>query len=133
MDKEELQNRQLRIIDGQLIGCILYIISIIISIIIILNQRKSALNQEQFLTGSESQTISLANKIFILFLVIFFLYLNYESYSLAKDTNQDTSALELQIVGSILSIAVALIGLYVVATNFSNTNLQTAEIENPFA
>ncbi len=133
MDKEELQNRQLKIIDGQLIGCILYIISIIISIIIILNQRKSALNQEQFLTGSESQTISLANKIFILFLVIFFLYLNYESYSLAKDTNQDTSALELQIVGSILSIAVALIGLYVVATNFSNTNLQTAEIENPFA
>lgn len=133
MDKEELQNRQLKIIDGQLIGCILYIISIIISIIIILNQRKSALNQEQFLTGSESQTISLANKIFILFLVIFFLYLNYESYNLAKDTNQDTSALELQIVGSILSIAVALIGLYVVATNFSNTNLQTAEIENPFA
>lgn len=133
MDKEELQNRQLKIIDGQLIGCILYIISIIISIIIILNQRKSALNQEQFLTGSESQTISLANKIFILFLVIFFLYLNYESYSLAKDTNQDTTALELQIVGSILSIAVALIGLYVVATNFSNTNLQTAEIENPFA
>lgn len=133
MDKEELQNRQLKIIDGQLIGCILYIISIIISIIIILNQRKSALNQEQFLTGSESQTISLANKIFILFLVIFFLYLNYESYNLAKDTNQDTSALELQIVGSILSIAVALISLYVVATNFSNTNLQTAEIENPFA
>lgn len=133
MNKEELQNRQLKIIDGQLIGCILYIISIIISIIIILNQRKSALNQEQFLTGSESQTISLANKIFILFLILFFLYLNYESYSLAKDTNQDTSALELQIVGSILSVAVGLIGLYVVATNFSNTNLQTAEIENPFA
>ena len=133
MNEKKLQNRQLKIIDGQLIGCILYIISIIISIIIILNQRKNALNKEQFLTGEESQTIALANKIFILFLIIFFLYLNYESYNLAKDTNQDTSALELQIIGSILSVAVGLIGLYVVATNFTNTNLQTAEIENPFA
>lgn len=133
MNNEELQNRQLKIIDGQLIGCILYIISIIISIIIILNQRKNALNQEQFLTGKESQTIALANKIFILSLILLFLYLNSESYRLARDTNQDTSALELQIVGSILSTAVGLIGLYVVATNFQNTNLQTAEIENPFA
>lgn len=133
MNSKELQNRQLKIIDGQLVGCILYIISLIVSIIIIVNQRKNALNKEQFLTGEESQTIALTNKIFILFLVILFLYLNFESYRLAKDTNQDTSALELQIIASILSIAVALIGLYVVATNFSNTNLQTAEIENPFA
>lgn len=133
MNEKELQNRQLKIIDGQLLGCVLYIISLIVSIVIILNQRKNALNKEQFLTGEESQTIALANKIFILLLVILFLYLNYEAFSLAKDTKQDTSALELQIIGSILSIAVALIGLYVVATNFTNTNLQTAEIENPFA
>lgn len=133
MNREELQNRQLKIIDGQLIGCILYIISLIVSIIIIFNQRKSALNKEQFLTGRESQILALANKIFILFLILLFLYLNYEAYQLAKDTNQDTSALELQIVASILSTAVGLIGLYVVATNFQNTNLQTAEIENPFA
>lgn len=133
MNKENLQNRQLKIIDGQLIGCILYIISLIASIVIILNQRKVALNKEQFLTSEESQTIALTNKIFILLLIIFFLYLNYESYTLAKDTKQDTSSLELQIIGSILPIVVALIGLYVVATNFENTNLQTAEIENPFA
>lgn len=133
MNSEDLQNRQLKIIDGQLIGCILYIVSLIASIVIILNQRKVALNKEQFLTSEESQTIALTNKIFILLLIVFFLYLNYESYNLAKNTNQDTSSLELQIIGSILSIVVALIGLYVVATNFQNTNLQTAEIENPFA
>lgn len=133
MNSEDLQNRQLKIIDGQLIGCILYIVSLIASIVIILNQRKVALNKEQFLTGEESQTIALTNKIFILLLIIFFLYLNYESYSLAKDTNQDTSSLELQIIASILSIVVALIGLYVVSTDFQNTNLQTAKIENPFA
>lgn len=133
MNSEDLQNRQLKIIDGQLIGCVLYIISLIASIVIILNQRKVALNKEQFLTGEESQAIALTNKIFILLLIIFFLYLNYESYNLAKDTNQDTSSLELQIIASILSIVVALIGLYVVSTDFQNTNLQTAEIENPFA
>jgi len=130
MSEQESTNRQLSIIDGQLTGCILYIISLVISITIILNQRKRALGKEEFLTNEESQTLALLNKIFILALILWFLYLNYKAKKFAEDTNQDESALELQIIASIISLIPALIGLYVVITNFSNTNLQTAEIEN---
>lgn len=131
MNRESNTNKQLFIIDGQLIGAILYIVSIIISIIIILDQRRSVLNEESILTSNESQTLALSNKIFILLLILWFLYLNYKSYQFAKSTNQDTSALKLQIFSSFLAVIGGIIGLYVVYTNFSNTNLQTAEIENP--
>lgn len=133
MNRQKIQNQQLFIIDNQILGCLLYIASLVVSIIIILDQRKKALNKEGFLTNSESQTIALLNKIFILALILWFLYLNYKSKDLAKKTGQDSSALEKQIIASIISIIPALIGIYVVLTNFSNTNLQTAEIENPFA
>lgn len=132
MSEQEIQNQQLYIIDNQLVGCILYIVSLTVSIMIILNQRKRALGKEGFLTSQESQTLALLNKIFILALILYFLYLNYRAKNLAANTNQDTSALEKQIVASIISIIPALIGLYVVITNFANTNLQTAEIENPY-
>lgn len=123
--------QQLSIIDGQLVGCILYIISLVVSITIILNQRERALEKEGFLTSEESQTLALLNKIFILALILWFLYLNNKAKDLATNTNQNTSSLELQIIASIISLIPALIGLYVVITDFSNTNLQTAEIENP--
>lgn len=132
MNEQKLTNQQLFIIDGQLVGTILYIISLIISIIVIVNQRKRALNQEEFLTNEESQIITLINKIFIVLLILWFLYLNYKSYQLAKDTNQSTSSLKSQIFASFLSLTAALITLYVVATDFNNTNFQTAEIENSF-
>lgn len=133
MNEQKIQDQQLFIIDGQLIGCLLYIVSLTVSIIIILDQRKKALNKEEILTTSESQTIALLNKIFVLALILWFLYLNYKAKVLSDQTGQNSSSLEKQIVASIISIIPALIGLYVVVTDFSNTNLQTAEIENPFA
>lgn len=133
MNNQKIQDQQLFIIDGQLIGCLLYIISLVISITIILDQRKKALRKEGYLTISESQTLALLNKIFILALILFFLYLNYKAKALSDQTGQDSSSLEKQIIASFISIIPALIGLYVVITDFSNTNLQTAEIENPFA
>ena len=131
MSEQEIDNQQLFIIDGQLIGCILYILSLVVSIINILNQRKRAVGKEGFLTPEESQALALLNKVLILALILWFLYLNYKAKYLAANTNQNTSSLELQILSSFISIVPALIGLYVVITDFSNTNLQTAEIENP--
>lgn len=132
MNEQELQQEQLFIIDGQLIASILYILTLVVTIIVTINQRKIALNKKGFLTIRESQIIILLNKIFILLLLLLFLYLNYKSKRLAKNNNQDTNALRLQIIASIISLVPALIGIYVVITDFSNTNFQTAEIENPF-
>jgi hypothetical protein len=133
LNEEKLQKEQLFIIDGQLIASILYILSFVATIIVIINQRKLALNKKGFLTIEESQIIITLNKIFILLLLLLFVYLNYKSIKLAENTNQNTNSLNLQMISSIISLVPALIGLYVVITDFSATTFQTAEIENPFA
>lgn len=133
MNEQELQKDQLFIIDGQLIASILYILSFVATIIVIINQRQLALNKKGFLTAEESQIIITLNKIFILLLLLLFVYLNYKSKKLAQNTNQNIESLNLQIIASIISLIPALIGLYVVITDFSATNFQTAEIENPYA
>lgn len=127
---KELVNKKNKIIDGQLLNSILSIIGIILGIIINLDQKEKANNLDGFLSNNESQKIALLIKIIFLFVVIYSLYLNYESLNLNKSTNQDTKSIELQIKGSYLSIIVALIGLYVVLTNYGDSNFQTAEIEN---
>ena len=133
MNEEKLKKEQLFIIDGQLIASILYILSFVATIIVIINQRKLALNKKGFLTVEESQIIITLNKIFILLLLLLFVYLNYKSIKLAENTNQNTNSLNLQMISSIISLVPALIGLYVVITDFSATTFQTAEIENPCA
>lgn len=128
----KLENKKNYIIDGQLFNSILSIVGIIIGIIIILDQKEKANDRTGFLKSNESQNLALITKIIFVIVVFYSLYLNYESYDLATITNQDTSSLELQIGASYLSIVVSLIGLYVVLTNYSDTNLQTSEIENNF-
>jgi hypothetical protein len=128
----DLRNKKISIINGQLFNSILSIIGIILGIIIILDQKEKANGKNGFLNDGESQNIALLTKIIFVFVVIYALKLNYESLNLAEITNQDTSSLKLQISASYLSIAVAVIGLYVVITNYGNTNLQTSEIENNF-
>ncbi len=139
MEKENLQNRQLFIIDGQGIGTLLYVISIGIALVVIWNQRKKALNQEEILTEQESKILTLGSRILIVLLVLWFLFLDWKSYELAADSGQDTSSLKIQIFASFLDVVTAFLTLYVVFTDFKNTNFSTvqtqsqidSEIENP--
>lgn len=129
---EEIINKKNSIIDGQLINSILSIVGIVIGIIIIIDQKQKANGEDGFIDNTQSQNLALLTKIIFVFVVLYSLELNYESYELAKVTDQDTSSLKLQIGASYLSIAVAVIGLYVVLTNYNDTNLQPAELENDF-
>ena len=129
---DELIKRKNSIIDGQLLNSILSIIGIVLGIIIILDQKEKANGKDGFLNNNDSQNLALLTKLIFIFVVFYSLYLNYQSYNLAEITNQDTSSLKLQIGASYLSIAVAVIGLYIVLTNYNDTNFQTAEVENNF-
>ena len=133
MNKEQvLRNKKNSILNGQLITSISSIIGVILGIVIIIDQKEKANGKDGFLTNDESQNIALITKLIFLFVVIYSLSLNYESLDLSKATNQDTSSLELQIKASYLSIIVALVGLYVVITNYNDSSFQPSEIENNF-
>ncbi len=129
---KNLQDMKNSIIDGQLLNSILSILPLIIGIVIILDQKEKANKKDGFLTNKESQNLALLAKVIFVFIVLHSIELNYESYDLAKETNQNTSSLQLQIGSSYLSLIVALIGLYVVLTNYSDSSFQPAEIENSY-
>lgn len=129
---KNLQEMKNSIIDGQLLNSILSILPLIIGIVIILDQKEKANKKDGFLTNKESQNLALLAKVIFVFIVLHSIELNYESYDLAKETNQNTSSLQLQIGSSYLSLIVALIGLYVVLTNYSDSSFQPAEIENSY-
>ncbi len=128
--REDIRDRKNKIINGNLITSILSIISIILGMVIILDQKKKANGRKEFLTNEESQRLALLTKLISLFIVLYSLNLDYQSYNLAKVTNQDTSSLRLELVSSYLAIVISLINLYVVITDYSNTSFQPAEIEN---
>lgn len=130
MKQDQNTSDQLYIINGQLIESILYLISVIVSIVVIIDQKKSLQNEERFLGNYNSKVITLINRLFLFLLAIWSIYLAYKSYEFAKNTNQSTSSLKLQIFASFLAIIGAIIELYVVATDFQNTNFQIADIEN---
>lgn len=130
MKQNQNTSDQLYIINGQLIESILYLISVIVSIVVIIDQKKSLQNEERFLGNYNSKVITLINRLFLFLLAIWSIYLAYKSYEFAKNTNQSTSSLKLQIFASFLAIIGAIIELYVVATDFQNTNFQIADIEN---
>jgi len=133
MNKEQvLRNKKNSILNGQLTTSISSIIGVILGIVIIIDQKEKANGKDGFLTNDESQTTALITKLIFLFVVLYSLSLNYESLDLSKATNQDTSSLELQIKASYLSIIVALVGLYVVVTNYNDSSFQPSEIENNF-
>ncbi|MEG2564517.1 MAG: hypothetical protein RSA48_03740 [Bacilli bacterium] len=132
MTKEEIKKKELYIINAQLLGCIGYIISLFISIIIILNEKKIANGEEPFLTAEEAEMLTILNKLFIILLIIFFFYIAYQSYQLKILTKQDTSNLSLQIIGSILSFIVALIGLYTVTNSNDASIIKQTANQNPF-
>ena len=93
--REDIKNKKNSIINGNLITSILSIISIILGIVIILDQKKKANGRKEFLTNEESQKLALLTKLISLFIVLYSLNLDYQSYNLAKVTNQDTSSLRL--------------------------------------
>ncbi len=130
MKQDQNTSDQLYIINGQLIESILYLISVVVSIVVIIDQKKSLQNEERFLGNYNSKVITLINRLFLFLLAIWSIYFAYKSYEFAKNTNQSTSSLKLQIFASFLAIIGAIIELYVVTTDFQNTNFQIADIEN---
>lgn len=128
---DNLKNKQLFILDSQLLGAILYIVSIVISIILILNQKKRTLTNNEFLTENESQIIDFLNKVFILSVIIYFLYLTYESLNLAKQANQNTKALEIQFLASLISLINGILNLYAASINLNENNEEVLEINEP--
>ena len=122
MIKEEIKQ-----INIQIFFSFISFITIIISIILLEDQKNFLEKKEHFLNPSDADNLSKFNRILILTVATIFLIVNYKLKDLSK--NEDQKSYNLQIIASYLVVISSLITLYVVFTS-PNSEI-TSDVENP--
>ncbi len=123
-----MKKEEIKYINYQLFGLVVTLLTTIIAIFITYNQKLGTAGKKKLMTNQQSLLLTYINRLLILLVAILFLYINYRFFDITKRKNQSKKSEELQIIASILTIASALIALYVVT--LSNTET-IADVENP--
>ena len=115
MDKE----KEVKLLDIQLIATILYIVSLIISISLTINDKQITQKKKSIFTNNQAKNLSIFNRIFIVVLTLTFLYISYQNRDIAKKEKKKIWPFDLQMYASELSLLATIIVLYVVIENLS--------------
>lgn len=114
---------------AQIIVSAISIIEIIVSILLLYNEKLEIKGEKTLFNAEQTQKISVFNRTFILVTAIIFLIINYALYKISKEQGENLKPYELQIVASYLTIIAAIITLYIVL-NPTNEG-QVVDVENP--
>ena len=123
------QEQEITAIDIQIIVSLVSIITILISISLLYNQKLDIKNQKTIFTAKETQKISEFNRDILLVIALIFLFVNIWLYNISKEEGENTESYKLQIVASILTVIAALIALYVVRNPSDRGEI--VDVENP--
>lgn len=122
--------REIEILDKQILISIIFIVTIVISIILTYDEKQYKLKRKTIFSPKTDKYINLLNRILSLAILFYLLYLNYETYQIAKQKGRNLHPFKHQIQASILSTIAGIIVLYVVFENwYENPNITT--LENP--
>jgi len=121
-------DKKLKILDIQIIGTVIFIISLIINILLNYNQKEYTLHKKPIFTNKETYIISNFNRIIVLAIVIAFLYTSYQLRELSKRKGGNIKLNNLDLFASFLSVINALIVLYITVNSPIEDSLN---IENP--
>lgn len=126
---DDYKKRELTAINIQIIASFASILTIIISIILLYNEKKDIKDEETIFTPEQTQKISVFNRQVLLLIAVIFLIVNYELYDISKKQGENLKPYSLQIVASYLTILASIITLYVVQ-NPEDTG-EVVDVENP--
>lgn len=118
---------EIKLIDYEIIGSLLFIGTLFISVILSYNEKLRLEKKEPLFDNKTQKNILIVNKIVVLGIVIFFLYINYEHYKVALLKNEDTYNYKVQLIPSFLAILAALIILYLVLKDSNISDI----VDNP--
>lgn len=118
---------EIKLIDYEIIGTLLFIGTLFISVILSYNEKLRLEKKEPLFDNKTQKNILIVNKIVVLGIVIFFLYINYEHYKVALLKNEDTYNYKVQLIPSFLAILAALIILYLVLKDNNISDI----VDNP--
>ena len=102
---------EIKLIDYEIIGSLLFIGTLFISVILSYNEKLRLEKKEPLFDNKTQKNILIVNKIIVLGIVIFFLYINYK----------------VQLIPSFLAILAALIILYLVLKDNNISDI----VDNP--
>ena len=119
---------KIKLIDIQIIGSIVFIITLLVSITLNYSQRNFPLYKKPLFNRKTTYIISNINRILVLIVVLAFLYTSYEFKKIAEEKDSNVALNELDLFASILSVISAIIVLYITANSPVEDSLN---IENP--
>lgn len=124
-----LVEEEIKVMDGQIIVSILFILSITISIFLTLEEELEKKGENTVFSHQLDKYINLFNRIFTILISIIIIYLSYRTYQIGKSAGKPLKPLKHQLWASILSIIPALIVVWVVLENW-NDSTDIADFEN---
>jgi len=125
-----MREKELSLLNYQIITSVLFVISLIISIILTYDERQQLLKEPRLFSETFDKYLNLFNRIFALLIIVVILWINYETYKIKEQKGGNIAPFRHQIYASIFSVISAVIVFYVVIENwYSNPNITS--IENP--
>lgn len=125
-----MKEKELKLLNYQILTSVLFIISIIISIILTYDEKQELLDNKRLFSEKFDKRLNLFNRLLALFIILFILYINTETYKIQQFKRSNLAPFRHQIYASIFSVISALIVLYVVIENWED-NPNITSIENP--
>lgn len=124
-----MKQDEVKQINIQLIFSLISIVSIIISMILLQNEKCYLQKKQPIFKPRQALNLSKFNRVLILIIALVFLVVNYRLRSISQKEGEDLESYNLQILSSYLVVISAIITLYVVF-NY-NEELTTSDVENP--
>ncbi len=120
---------ELKLINGQIIGIIFFIVTLIVSLLLTYNEKLQRENKPPLFTNKKALDIAFLNRLIVALLGLYFLYTSYKRKDLGN--NNLNNYINLEIIASWLAFLASAIVFYIVFLNYNNPNFDVSEIEEP--
>ena len=126
-----MKDKEIKLLDFQIILTVIYVGSLILSIFITYNDRIELSDNRNIFSKKQAKNYSIFNRILVLILTLAFLFINYENFKITKQKGENTDNSYLQIVASEISTLATIIVLYVVLKSAGEDYTIISGVENP--
>lgn len=118
-------NKEIDNFNLQIIASLLFIISIIVSIILTYSEKLEIFNIS-IISKSNRNKINICNRFFVIFIICIFLYSSFVTKDIVKDKNGNLDEQYIRIFINLVTLVLALLTLYV-AVKYQNSDIDTGQ------
>lgn len=118
-------NKEIDNFNLQIIASLLFIISIIVSIILTYSEKLEIFNIS-IISKSNRNKINICNRFFVIFIICIFLYSSFVTKDIVKDKNGNLDEQYIRIFINLITLGLALLTLYV-SVKYQNSDIDTGQ------